>query len=477
MTSLWIEETRETIQEHKSHLNHALYYIGRILSDHTPADQSLPDGGAEEDGVDTDIVPDLTHKVQLDKSVLHPQEGGFGQVYRGLYKPDNGQRIAIKVALVPHQIFDFRISNEEVRGVAREITMMRKLRHPNILPLLGTARVQIKDERPSVCILSPWMDNGDMTAYLINHPNLDPLPILVGVALALTYMHDLDPVAVHGDVKAANVLIDAQGNALLGDFGLARKIDAQLLERTPPSVYQGTYAFIAPERINPQEFGIDIGRAWAPPADVFSFAMLIYEALTRKGPYYDIPGARDDARPAWVLMKNVLGERPTILDEWLNDPLKRSVVAVMQACWSQHPGDRPHMVSVLERLQMLQMTSQNHSQSSSQEPPEYDPADPWPQPAGTLPNHGRLQQPPSYGPPAPWAQQGGPAPQQVPGYGPPPQPVQQAGPFPGQGPPQAGPGYGPPPNWAQQGASFPPQGASQQGPPYARAPNRRAGSM
>jgi len=300
---------------------------------------------------------------------------------------------------------------------------MSKLRHPNIVPFLGIANVLLRGFLP-LCVITPWMHNGDMSGYLRSNRRANRLALLEGVARALAYMHNLEPVAVHGDVKAANVLIDAEGTALLADFGLARRIDEILINHNPSSSYDGTPGFISPERLCPEQFGMERQSGLAPPADVFSFGMLIYESFTGLLPFQQPAGSGAKLKVNHWEIARWIGEglRPTIPEAWEHDPIKSAISEIMDDCWSHYPQDRPTMDTVVEQLQELQVL-QSQSLGLSQHPPTYiDPPPPWVQPAGMFPIPGSPQPPPGYHQAGPSLKPG--PPQQAPGYGPPPRPIQ-----------------------------------------------------
>jgi len=228
---------------------------------------------------------------------------------------------------------------------------MCELKHRNIVPFLGIANIPEHDGQVPICLITPWMDNGDMAHYLENHPDADRLPLLAGVADALAYMHNLAPIVVHGDVKVANILIDGEGNAVLADFGLSRRIDENLLKRNPSSAAHGTLEYVSPERIRPEDFGMDMFRAWAPPTDVFSFGMLIYESFLCEPPFcVTVCNQRVRSPGLKVLQLIGRGIRPAVPLAWEDMPLMDAVATLMQACWSHDPGNRPPMDVVRRRL-------------------------------------------------------------------------------------------------------------------------------
>lgn len=94
-----------------------------------------------------------------------------------------------------------------------------------------------------------------------------------GTARALSYLHEsCDPKIIHRDVKAANVLLDENFEAVVGDFGLAKLVDVKKTSVT--TVVRGTMGHIAPEYIS-------TGRS-SEKTDVFAYGIMLLELVTGK---------------------------------------------------------------------------------------------------------------------------------------------------------------------------------------------------
>ncbi|KAL8144061.1 hypothetical protein V2J09_017093 [Rumex salicifolius] len=163
--------------------------------------------------------------------------GGFGKVYKGTLKSNNTQ-VAVK-----------RISHESRQGMKEfvsEVAAMRRLRHRNLVPLLGYCR-----RKGELLLVYEYMFNGSLDKFLFNKemPTLSwpqRFSIIKGVASALLYLHEeWEQVVLHRDIKASNILLDANMNARLGDFGLARLYDHGSNPQTTHIV--GTLGYLAPE--------------------------------------------------------------------------------------------------------------------------------------------------------------------------------------------------------------------------------------
>lgn len=193
--------------------------------------------------------------------------GGFGKVYRGIL-PSSELEVAVK--RVSHR------SGQGVREFVAEIASLGKLRHRNLVQLLGYCR-----RKQELLLVYDYMPNLSLDKYLYDDgimPNFSwhtRFRIIHGVASALLYLHEeWEQVVVHRDVKASNVLLDADMNARLGDFGLARLYDHGTNPQTTHVV--GTVGYLAPELTRK-------GKA-TTATDVFSFGMLTLEIACGRSP-------------------------------------------------------------------------------------------------------------------------------------------------------------------------------------------------
>ncbi|KAL6907534.1 hypothetical protein ACP4OV_002573 [Aristida adscensionis] len=209
--------------------------------------------------------------------------GGFGRVYMGVL-PKSKMKIAVK-----------RVSHESRQGMKEfvaEVVSLGRLRHRNIVQLLGYCR-----RKGELLLVYDYMPNGSLDKHLHDHdlPTLDwsqRFKIIKGIASGLLYLHeDWEKVVIHRDIKASNVLLDAEMNARLGDFGLARLYD----HGTDPSTTHvvGTMGYLAPE----------LGyRAKATPAtDVFAFGVFLLEVTSGRRPVEQDAHGNPALLVDWVL--------------------------------------------------------------------------------------------------------------------------------------------------------------------------------
>ncbi|XP_022766197.1 L-type lectin-domain containing receptor kinase V.9-like [Durio zibethinus] len=191
-------------------------------------------------------------------------QGGFGQVYRGELP---GPKVQIAVKRIFHK------SQDRMKEFIAEIGTIGRLRHPNLVRLLGYCRG--KDE---LLLVYDYMPNGSLDRFLYNKPEVtlnwnQRFSIIKDVASAVAYLHEeWVEVIIHRDIKASNVLLDDDLKGKLGDFGLAR-CSKHAQETTHLA---GTFGYIAPELAK-------TGRA-TTSTDVYAFGAFCLEVVCGRRP-------------------------------------------------------------------------------------------------------------------------------------------------------------------------------------------------
>lgn len=193
-------------------------------------------------------------------------KGGFGQVYKGIL-PDSKIEVAVK-----------RISKESTQGLREfvsEIASIGRLRHRNLVQLLGWYR-----RRDDFLLVYDYMANGSLDKFLFEEPKMilnweQRFKIIKDVASGLLYLHEgYEQVVIHRDVKASNVLLDEELNGRLSDFGLARLYEHGANPNTTRVV--GTLGYLAPELPR-------TGKA-TESSDVYAFGALLLEVVCGRRP-------------------------------------------------------------------------------------------------------------------------------------------------------------------------------------------------
>ena len=192
--------------------------------------------------------------------------GGMGDVYRGidLY---TGEIVAVK-ELHRHIVEE---NPDLVDRFKREGEALRQLDHPSIVNVMATI------EHDNTHYLVMEYVSGGSLRELIDEQGRLPVEVMLNIALdladALTRAHRMN--IIHRDIKPDNVLLAEDGTPRLTDFGVAHLGNRTRLTQTGSVI--GTYAYLSPEACN----GLDLDER----TDIWSFGVLLYEALTGRLPF------------------------------------------------------------------------------------------------------------------------------------------------------------------------------------------------
>jgi hypothetical protein len=157
----------------------------------------------------------------------------------------------------------------------REARIAATLRHPNLCPVYDLGQID------GVHYLAMPLLTGETLAAWLQRQGRLPAPAAVRIAgriaRAVQTMHAAG--ILHRDLKPANVMIDAQNEPIVMDFGLSRRSAAGDARLTGPAVFLGTPAYAPPEQIGGG------AEALGPASDVYSLGAVLYEMLTGRLPF------------------------------------------------------------------------------------------------------------------------------------------------------------------------------------------------
>ncbi|KAL4070278.1 kinase-like domain-containing protein [Scleroderma citrinum] len=229
----------------------------------------------------------------------------------------------------------------------QEVRQFSKLRHDNILPLLGiTTKFDL-----TVSIVSPWMQRGNAHDY-VQDKAIDPRPLIEGIARGLQYLHHHSEGAIsHGNLKGRNVLISEDGQALLADFRISLYCNS-LFSMSTSDYIGSALNWMAPEILD--------GCAASLEADVWAFGMMGLELFTRKDSFYGHRGTLGIVPRIAQGPPDRPGDEDTcfrMTNEWWN---------ILASCWQSDPHSRPAVSDLLDTIVSLSRSKGNHLDTLSQ---------------------------------------------------------------------------------------------------------------
>ncbi|XP_044020182.1 pelle-like serine/threonine-protein kinase pik-1 [Aphidius gifuensis] len=281
-------------------------------------------------------------------------KGGFGKVFKGSWVNTD---VAIKRLERTSGKSDDKYM-EDFKQYLGEINSGASCKHDTLLPIYAYS---MTDGLPS-CIVYQIMANGsleDRLALKDNTPALNWLQrhnIAKFVAQGLQFMHSHhEKPLIHGDIKSANVLLDANMNPKIGDFGLARRINNKEGEKVDK--LQGTKIYLPLDYLS--------GKILSPKVDTYSYGCVMYELAT--GLRYDQlkNNAQYKRNPDNDKFNGLIDQKA---GHWHNLVFD-NLIEVGNKCTQLHPKDRPYMDQVYNslvektRLMETMMTNARHKTS------------------------------------------------------------------------------------------------------------------
>ncbi|GLT27846.1 hypothetical protein SLA2020_028170 [Shorea laevis] len=269
--------------------------------------------------------------------------GVFGTVYK--VSLGDGRMVAIK-KLVTSDIIQYP------EDFDREVRVLGKARHPNLISLLGYHWI------PQLQLLvSEYAPYGNLQTRLHQRqPSTAPLSwanrfkIILGTAKGLAHLHhSFRPPIVHYNIKPSNILVDENCNPKISDYGLARLLSLRRLEKHVMSNrFQGAAGYVAPE-LACQSLRV------TEKCDVYGFGVLMMELVSgRRAVEYG-----DDNVMILSEQVRVMVEQGNVLDcvdRNMGDYPEDHVLPVLKlalVCTSHIPSSRPSMAEIVQILQVI----------------------------------------------------------------------------------------------------------------------------
>ncbi|KAL2324426.1 hypothetical protein Fmac_023484 [Flemingia macrophylla] len=291
------------------------------------------------------IATKKSWEIDLNKLNLHYSvaNGGYGTVYRGTY---DTQDVAVKVLNWGE---DGVATAAEIASLResfwQEVTVWNKLDHPNVTKFIGASmgtsdlKIPLPSRAPkpppskACCIVAEFLHGGTLKHYLFkNKKNKLPYKVVIRLALdlarGLSYLHSKK--IIHRDVKTDNMLLDANQNLKIADFGIAQ----EATNESDMTGQGGTYGYMAPEVLN--------GKPYNRKCDVYSFGVCLWEIYCCNTPYSKLSLATVSC---------------VSINQHLRPDIPRccpsELANIMRKCWDPKSERRPEMHEVVKMLEAI----------------------------------------------------------------------------------------------------------------------------
>ncbi|KAJ1611117.1 Ser/Thr protein kinase [Cryptosporidium canis] len=252
-------------------------------------------------------------------------EGGYGKVYKAVWT-SRGITVAVKA-------FRRRDKNALVREFYSELTIISRIRHPNITLFLGVVM------SPLYCLVTELVPNGSLFDLLHTKNSLltsnQLLKVSRDICCGMAYLHENG--VLHCDLKSSNILLSGNFNVKIGDFGLSTLMESPLETRKMLGCV-GTHHWMAPEILR--------GEGFTKSADVYSFGIILWEMLTKKIPHEDLNINHIVASVGYGHQKLTMpGNIPTTLE------------VIIKKTWSRNVNSRPSFKQLTDIFEYLYQSS------------------------------------------------------------------------------------------------------------------------
>jgi serine/threonine protein kinase len=243
-------------------------------------------------------------------------EGGMAVVYKAF---DTHTETEVAVKVIRADLFGSTVLKRVLKRFEREGKALAKLSHPNIVNVIDYG-----EHETTPYLVMPFIPSGTLKGKLGKPvPWQDAFTLILPIAQALEYTHKKG--IIHRDIKPSNILINASGEPMLSDFGIAKILegDEGSTLSTTTGVGIGTPEYMSPEQ--------GLGHEVDARADIYSLGIVLYELITGRKPF------RADT-PMAVIVKHINDPLPSP-KQYVRD-LPDTVERVLLKALSKKPEDR-----------------------------------------------------------------------------------------------------------------------------------------
>ncbi|PWA98017.1 serine-threonine/tyrosine-protein kinase catalytic domain-containing protein [Artemisia annua] len=269
--------------------------------------------------------------------------GGFGKVYKGHIHHRSASHVAIKRLDL--------MSNQGSPEFRTEIEMLSKLRHCNIVSLIGYC-----NEGKEMILVYDYMPHGTLKDWLSKADDsltwLQRLRICIGAARGLEYLHTgtgTQHGIVHRDVKSSNILLDDNFAAKVSDFGLAKIGPTNQTCTYVSTGVKGTFGYMDPYYFYTEKL--------TRKSDVYSFGVVLLEVISGRSAVDSTLSEEQWGLAPWAQGRIKEGKLGRIIDSRLTGQISsnclKQFAGLACRCLNDQPNHRPTMSEIIARLELI----------------------------------------------------------------------------------------------------------------------------
>uniref|UniRef100_I3MBG7 TNNI3 interacting kinase n=1 Tax=Ictidomys tridecemlineatus TaxID=43179 RepID=I3MBG7_ICTTR len=249
--------------------------------------------------------------------------GSFGKVYKG--------RCRNKIVAIKRYRANTYCSKSDVDMFCREVSILCQLNHPCVIQFVGACL----NDPSQFAIVTQYISGGSLFSLLHEQKRIldlqSKLIIAVDVAKGMEYLHNLTQPIIHRDLNSHNILLYEDGHAVVADFGESRflqSVDEDNMTKQP-----GNLRWMAPEVFTQCT-------RYTIKADVFSYALCLWELLTGEIPFAHLKPAAAAADMAYHHIRPPIGYS-----------IPKPISSLLMRGWNACPEGRPEFSEVVTKLE------------------------------------------------------------------------------------------------------------------------------
>uniref|UniRef100_A0A4W4FUM3 Serine/threonine-protein kinase TNNI3K n=1 Tax=Electrophorus electricus TaxID=8005 RepID=A0A4W4FUM3_ELEEL len=249
--------------------------------------------------------------------------GSFGKVYKG--------RCRNKIVAIKRYRANTYCSKSDTDMFCREVSILCRLNHPCVVPFVGAC----VDDPSQFAIVTQYVAGGSLFSLLHEQKRIihlqSKLIIAIDVAKGMEYLHNLTQPIIHRDLNSHNILLYEDGHAVVADFGESRfllSMDVDNMTKQP-----GNLRWMAPEVFTQCT-------RYTVKADMFSYALCLWELLTGEIPFAHLKPAAAAADMAYHHIRPPIGYS-----------IPKPLSALLMRGWNVNPEERPEFSEVVAKLE------------------------------------------------------------------------------------------------------------------------------